>query len=78
VSLPDGGGCPDTVRYMSVDTAGTRTLRCGRCGARFFCRPAGNCWCATESLRLPMPVDGQDCLCRACLRAVSAGVGRPG
>jgi hypothetical protein len=28
----------------------------------------GPCWCAEETARLPMPVDGEDCLCRECLR----------
>jgi hypothetical protein len=32
-------------------------------------RPPGPCWCAEESVRLPMPpLDGEDCLCRDCLR----------
>jgi hypothetical protein len=25
-----------------------------------------------EELRLPMPVDGEDCLCRECLRKAAA------
>ncbi|WP_037364444.1 cysteine-rich CWC family protein [Nakamurella lactea] len=62
---------------MAPDTGGTRTLRCARCGATFFCRPAGNCWCATESLRLPVPADGQDCLCRACLQQVALDADDP-
>jgi hypothetical protein len=27
-----------------------------------------SCWCAEETARLPMPVAGEDCLCRDCLR----------
>jgi hypothetical protein len=34
----------------------------------FACNPGGDCWCATETARLPMPVEGEDCLCRDCLR----------
>lgn len=48
-----------------------RSLACARCGAVFECRPAGDCWCADEAFRLPLPVAGadEDCLCPACLRA---------
>jgi hypothetical protein len=34
----------------------------------FTCSLSGECWCAEETVRLPMPVDGGDCLCRECLR----------
>jgi hypothetical protein len=45
-----------------------RRLACSRCGTEFECNPGGACWCADESFRLPMPVEGEDCLCRECLR----------
>lgn len=48
-----------------------RRIVCGRCGAAFTCRLDGNCWCAAEAFRLPVPSDG-DCLCPACLRDVAA------
>jgi hypothetical protein len=46
----------------------SRRLACSACGTEFTCRPAGPCWCAEETARLPMPVEGGDCLCRDCLR----------
>jgi hypothetical protein len=49
-----------------TDTA--RPLACSRCGTEFACNPGGDCWCATDAARLPMPVEGEDCLCRECLR----------
>ena len=46
---------------------------CSRCGAGFGCGAAtSGCWCAAEAFRLPLPADGEDCLCRACLRAAAA------
>jgi hypothetical protein len=45
-----------------------RRLACSRCGTDFACNPGGACWCKDESVRLPMPVDGEDCVCRECLR----------
>jgi len=45
-----------------------RRLACSRCGSEFGCDLSGNCWCAEETARLPMPVEGEDCLCRECLR----------
>jgi len=45
-----------------------RRLVCSRCGAEFGCELSGTCWCAEEVARLPMPVKGEDCLCRDCLR----------
>jgi len=44
---------------------------CARCGAAFDCDPGGDCWCAHEDFRLPMPVAGETCLCVACLRAAA-------
>jgi hypothetical protein len=32
----------------------------------------GECWCAAEPYRLPMPNDDTECLCPACLRAAAA------
>ena len=51
-----------------TETATSRRLACSRCGTEFACDPGGNCWCADESFRLPMPLEGEDCLCPACLR----------
>jgi 1-acyl-sn-glycerol-3-phosphate acyltransferase len=51
---------------------GIRALACARCGAAFTCDLSGQCWCATETARLPMPAEGEDCLCPACLRAAAA------
>ncbi|HXN88372.1 MAG TPA: cysteine-rich CWC family protein [Methylocella sp.] len=50
----------------------SRRLACAGCGAEFSCNPAGPCWCMEETTRLPMPVDGEDCLCRDCLRKMAA------
>jgi hypothetical protein len=49
-----------------------RRLACSRCGTEFGCDLSGTCWCAEETARLPMPVKGEDCLCRACLREAAA------
>jgi hypothetical protein len=51
-----------------------RRLACSRCGTEFACNPAGACWCAEETAKLPMPVAGEDCLCRDCLRQMAAQV----
>jgi hypothetical protein len=53
-----------------------RRIACSRCGAEFECDPGGECWCADESFRLPMPVEGGDCLCRDCLRKAAETVAR--
>jgi hypothetical protein len=53
-----------------------RRLACSRCGAQFECNPGGECWCADESFRLPMPVAGADCLCPECLRKAAEAVAR--
>jgi hypothetical protein len=45
-----------------------RRLACSGCGTEFSCSLSGSCWCADETAKLPMPVDGGDCLCRDCLR----------
>nr|WP_246801282.1 cysteine-rich CWC family protein [Bradyrhizobium genosp. L] len=49
----------------------TRRLACATCGAEFSCSPTGPCWCSDESFRVPMPSDGGDCLCPACLRKLA-------
>ncbi|MCX7306724.1 MAG: hypothetical protein NTZ72_01700 [Afipia sp.] len=46
-----------------------RALDCPRCGTAFSCDLSGQCWCAAETAKLPMPVSGEDCLCLNCLRA---------
>jgi hypothetical protein len=45
-----------------------RRLACSGCGTEFSCSLSGSCWCTEEAAKLPMPVDGGDCLCRDCLR----------
>jgi len=45
-----------------------RRLACTRCGTEFGCSLSGPCWCSDEAFRLPMPMDGGDCLCPDCLR----------
>jgi len=51
-----------------------RRLACSRCGAEFGCDLSDNCWCAEETAKMPMPVAGEDCLCRDCLRKAAAEV----
>jgi hypothetical protein len=61
---------PDEARIMTNRSGNpvSRRLACPRCGTEFTCSLAGPCWCAEETVRLPMPGDGEDCLCRDCLR----------
>ncbi|WP_298254777.1 hypothetical protein [Bradyrhizobium sp.] len=55
----------------------SRCVACSRCGAEFSCSQSKTCWCAEETARLPMPREGEDCLCRECLRkAASETAGR--
>ena len=58
-----------------------RRLACARCGATFNCGTGGakgNCWCADEAARVPMPAAAsEDCLCPACLRTLIASGPRP-
>jgi hypothetical protein len=49
-----------------------RNTICSRCGTEFTCNPGGSCWCADETARLPIPVAGEECLCRDCLRKMAA------
>jgi hypothetical protein len=63
-------------KHASLDqprAARERSLTCGRCGTVFECRLGGDCWCAAEPVRLPMPEAGagDDCICPACLRAMA-------
>ena len=51
--------------------------RLRRCGTEFSCNPSGPCWCSEEAFRLPMPVDGGDCLCPDCLRKAAAAAASP-
>jgi hypothetical protein len=53
----------------------SRQVVCSRCGTEFTCALSGPCWCAEENVRLPMPLDGEDCLCRECLRKAAAAAG---
>jgi hypothetical protein len=46
----------------------SRQVNCSACGTAFGCNPEGPCWCAEETVRLPMPEEGAECLCPACLR----------
>jgi hypothetical protein len=55
-----------------LEIPASRRLACSGCGMEFGCNPAGPCWCSDESFRLPMPVDGGECLCTDCLRKIAA------
>jgi hypothetical protein len=55
-----------------LETGKPRRLSCARCGTSFSCDAAGACWCREETVRLPMPSEGQDCLCRTCLTELAA------
>jgi len=54
-----------------LEMTASRRLACAGCGTEFGCNPSGPCWCSDESFRLPMPVDGGDCLCPDCLRKMA-------
>ncbi|MGL5166022.1 MAG: cysteine-rich CWC family protein [Afipia sp.] len=58
----------------STNPATQRALNCPRCGTAFTCDLSGHCWCMDEAAKLPMPVEGEDCLCQACLRAVASSI----
>jgi hypothetical protein len=51
-----------------LETAPSRRLACSRCGTEFSCTLDGEFWCVEETARMPMPREGEDCLCRECLR----------
>jgi hypothetical protein len=58
---------------------------CKRCDGEFDCSPSreGECWCAEEAYRLPLPLLPEtggvtSCLCPSCLRqATSAFIAAP-
>jgi len=50
----------------------SRRLSCAGCGTEFTCSLSGPCWCSEEDFRMPMPLDGSDCLCPDCLRKAAA------
>jgi hypothetical protein len=52
----------------------SRRVACSRCGTEFTCSLAASCWCAEETARLPMRLDGEDCLCRDCLRKAAGKI----
>jgi hypothetical protein len=51
-----------------LETPASRRLACTGCGTEFSCSLSRQCWCADEAFRMPMPSDGNDCLCPDCLR----------
>jgi hypothetical protein len=51
-----------------TESLSSRRLACSACGTVFDCGLGHACWCMDESVRLPMPREGEDCLCRDCLR----------
>jgi Cysteine-rich CWC len=61
------------------ESPNARRLACSACGTVFTCGLGEVCWCMDETVRLPMPVEGQDgngsgkqdCLCRDCLRQMA-------
>jgi Cysteine-rich CWC len=57
-------------RFMTnrIENPAPRRLACSACGTEFSCDLSGDCWCADESFRLPLPADASDCLCPDCLR----------
>jgi hypothetical protein len=51
-----------------------RVVICAQCGASFGCDLSGDCWCADEPFRLPVPAatdTASDCLCPTCLRVLA-------
>ncbi|WP_225148085.1 MULTISPECIES: hypothetical protein [unclassified Bradyrhizobium] len=59
-------------KEMPSAPALARRLTCSRCRSEFGCDLSGTCWCAEETAKLPMPLEGEDCLCRECLRKAAA------
>jgi hypothetical protein len=69
-------GLPDDTHHGLMDSPAISPLpqvTCPRCGVRFGCQPDGNCWCATEPVRLPLPdkAAAAACLCPDCLRVAA-------
>jgi hypothetical protein len=62
--------CQDAALLMTdrSEIQPPRRLACAGCGAEFNCSLSGACCCSDEAFRLPMPIDGSDCLCPRCLR----------
>lgn len=60
-----------------LENPAPRRLACSGCGTEFTCSLEGPCWCSEETYRLPMPVDGGDCLCPDCLRKAAAQAAEP-
>jgi hypothetical protein len=57
---------------LGQPAATPRRIVCARCGDCFDCSLGGDCWCAAEPYRLPLPASPtEDCLCPACLRKAS-------
>ena len=54
-----------------LETPAPRRLACSACGTEFSCSLSGDCWCAEEIARLPLPAVHADCLCRGCLRKLA-------
>jgi hypothetical protein len=59
-------------KEITIPQSASRRLNCSRCGSEFGCDLSGQCWCAEENAKLPMPLKGEDCLCRACLRKAAS------
>jgi hypothetical protein len=57
-----------------LGASATRRIACSGCGTEFGCSPGSSCWCAEETVRMPMPVESADCLCRDCLHKAAARV----
>jgi hypothetical protein len=54
-----------------LDTGQPPRSVCARCGTALACDPGGDCWCKHKEVRLPMPAEGESCLCADCLRAAA-------
>jgi hypothetical protein len=66
----------DPIVTNRLESVAARRLVCEACGTEFTCDSTGSCWCLAETVRLPMPVEGQagrtsDCLCRDCLHRIA-------
>jgi Cysteine-rich CWC len=59
---------------LTAPAASLRQIVCSRCGTAFSCALSGDCWCAEEPARLLTPIEGEDCLCRDCLRQAASGM----
>ena len=62
--------CP-VCGYRGLEAPPANFLICPCCGTEFGCSLSGPCWCNDEAFRMPMPVDGGDCLCPDCLRKLA-------